>query len=46
MDFDIIFIGAGLNYAGAIVAARAGLKCLLVEKDLDHIGGACVTCGR
>lgn len=42
MDFDIIFIGAGLNYAGAIVAARAGLKCMLIEKDLDHLGGACL----
>jgi len=42
MDFDIIFIGGGLNYAGAIVAARAGLKCLLIEKDINHLGGACL----
>ncbi len=40
--YDICFIGGGLNYAGAVVAAKAGLKTLLVEKDMEHLGGTCL----
>jgi dihydrolipoamide dehydrogenase len=40
--FDIIYIGGGLNYAGAIVAAKHGLKVALVETSLDKLGGACL----
>ncbi len=39
---DIVFIGGGLNYAGAIVAAKHGLKTVLIEKSLDHLGGTCL----
>ncbi len=42
MQYHIIFIGGGLNYAGAIIAQKAGLKCLLIEKSLDHLGGTCL----
>ncbi len=42
MQYDIIFIGGGLNYAGAVIAQKAGLKCLLIEKSLDHLGGTCL----
>ncbi|WP_281950883.1 dihydrolipoyl dehydrogenase family protein [Nitrosophilus kaiyonis] len=40
--YDIIFIGGGLNYAGAVVAAKKGLKVALIEKDLFHLGGTCL----
>jgi len=40
--YDIIFIGGGLNYAGAVVAAKKGLKVALIEKELSHIGGTCL----
>lgn len=40
--YDIIYIGGGLNYAGAIVAEKHGLKVALVETSLDHLGGACL----
>lgn len=40
--YDIIYIGGGLNYAGAIVAAKKGLKVALIEKDLERLGGACL----
>ena len=40
--YDIIYIGGGLNYAGAIVAAKNGLKVALIEKDLELLGGACL----
>ncbi len=43
--YDIIFIGGGLNYAGAIVAAKRGLKVALVERDMAHIGGTCLNNG-
>lgn len=39
---DVIFIGGGLNYAGAVVAAKHGLKTMLIEKSLDHLGGTCL----
>jgi dihydrolipoamide dehydrogenase len=39
---DVIFIGGGLNYAGAVVAAKRGLKTVLIEKSLDHLGGTCL----
>jgi len=41
-DYDVIFLGGGLNYAGAVVASRAGLKCALVEKNPEHLGGTCL----
>lgn len=40
--YDIIYIGGGLNYAGAIVAAKEGLKVALVETSLEQLGGACL----
>jgi dihydrolipoamide dehydrogenase len=40
--YDIIYIGGGLNYAGAIVAAKHGLKVALVETSLDQLGGSCL----
>ena len=40
--YDIIYIGGGLNYAGAIVAAKKGLKVALIETSLDQLGGACL----
>lgn len=40
--YDIIYIGGGLNYAGAIVAAKNGLKVALVETSLDQLGGVCL----
>jgi len=40
--YDIIYIGGGLNYAGAIVASRAGKKVALIEEDLKTLGGACL----
>ncbi len=40
--YDICFIGGGLNYAGAVVAAKAGLKTALIERDLSHLGGTCL----
>ena len=41
-DYDIIFIGGGLNYAGAVVASRAGLKTALIEQHMEHLGGTCL----
>jgi len=40
--YDIIFIGGGLNYAGAIVAAKNGKKVALIEKDMKELGGVCL----
>ncbi len=40
--YDIIYIGGGLNYAGAIVASKQGLKVALVETSLAHLGGTCL----
>ncbi len=45
MRYDIIYIGGGLNYAGAIVAAKAGKKVLLIERDLQRLGGTCLHSG-
>jgi len=41
-DYDILFLGGGLNYAGAVVASRAGLKTALIEKHMEHLGGTCL----
>ncbi len=41
-DYDILFLGGGLNYAGAVVASKAGLKCALVERNPEHLGGTCL----
>ncbi len=40
--YDIIYIGGGLNYAGAIVAAKNGKKVALIERDLNQLGGVCL----
>jgi dihydrolipoamide dehydrogenase len=40
--YDIIFIGGGLNYAGAVTAAKNGLKTGLIEKSLQQLGGICL----
>src|SRR5210317_247550 len=40
--YDIIYIGGGLNYAGAVVAAKYGLKVALIETSLDQLGGVCL----
>ncbi len=40
--YDIIYIGGGLNYAGAIVAAKNGKKVALVESDMSQLGGVCL----
>jgi len=40
--YDIIYIGGGLNYAGAVVAAKHGLKVGLIETSLDQLGGVCL----
>ena len=45
MKADICFIGGGLNYAGAVVAAKAGLDVVLIEKDLNMLGGTCLNKG-
>ena len=39
---DIVYIGGGLNYAGAVVAAKNGKKVILIEKDMDQLGGVCL----
>lgn len=40
--YDAVFIGGGLNYAGAIVLAKKGKKVALVEKDMKELGGVCL----
>ena len=40
--YDIIYIGGGLNYAGAVVAAKHGLKVALIETSLEQLGGVCL----
>ena len=40
--YDIIYIGGGLNYAGAIVAAKNGKKVALIESDMSQLGGVCL----
>jgi len=42
MQYDIIYIGGGLNYAGAIVAAKNGKKVALIESDISQLGGVCL----
>jgi len=43
--YDVICIGAGLNYSAAVVLAKAGKKVALIEKSLNHIGGTCLNEG-
>jgi len=45
MKYDVLFIGGGLNYVGAIFLARSGKKVALIEKELNHIGGTCLNNG-
>ena len=40
--YDIVYVGGGLNYAGAIVAAKNSLKVALIERSLDQLGGICL----
>jgi len=40
--YDILYIGGGLNYAGAVIAAKKGLKVALIERSLDQLGGVCL----
>ena len=40
--YDIVYIGAGLNYAGAVVAAKNGKKVALIENDMNQLGGVCL----
>jgi len=40
--YDIIYIGGGLNYAGAVVAAKHGKKVALIEQNLKELGGTCL----
>jgi len=40
--YDIVYIGGGLNYAGAIVAAKNGKKVALIEEDMSQLGGICL----
>jgi len=40
--YDICFIGGGLNYAGAVVAAKAGMSVALIDRDLNLLGGTCL----
>lgn len=40
--YDIVYIGGGLNYAGATVAAKNGKKVGLIESDLNQLGGICL----
>jgi len=40
--YDICFIGGGLNYAGAVVAAKEGMRVALIERDLESLGGTCL----
>jgi dihydrolipoamide dehydrogenase len=42
---DVICLGGGLNYAAAVVLAKAGLKVTLIEKDLNFLGGNCLHAG-
>ena len=41
-DYDVAFLGGGLNYAGAITASKSGLKSVLIEQNLEHLGGTCL----
>ncbi|OPZ76885.1 MAG: Dihydrolipoyl dehydrogenase [Alphaproteobacteria bacterium ADurb.Bin438] len=44
MEYDIAIIGGGpAGYAGAIKAAKLGLKTILFEKE--HLGGICLNYG-
>jgi len=40
--YDIVYIGGGLNYAGAVVAAKNGKKVALIENDMNQLGGICL----
>jgi dihydrolipoamide dehydrogenase len=42
---DVICLGGGLNYAAAVVLAKAGKKVTLIEKDLNFLGGNCLHLG-
>jgi len=42
---DVICLGGGLNYAAAVVLAKAEKKVTLIEKDLNFLGGNCLHAG-
>ena len=42
-QFDVLILGGGMSYVGAIRAAQLGLKVGLVERD--KLGGTCLNRG-
>jgi len=42
MVYDICYIGGGLNYGGALIASKKGMRVALIEKDMNELGGACL----
>ena len=43
MQFDLLILGGGMSYVGAIRAAQLGLKVGLIERD--KLGGTCLNRG-
>ncbi|PKL91272.1 MAG: hypothetical protein CVV21_08650 [Candidatus Goldiibacteriota bacterium HGW-Goldbacteria-1] len=44
--YDLIVIGSGpAGYTAALLAAKAGMKTLLIEKNLNNLGGTCLNEG-
>ncbi|HEX6474244.1 MAG TPA: FAD-dependent oxidoreductase, partial [Candidatus Limnocylindria bacterium] len=43
MQFDLLILGGGMSYVGAIRAAQLGLKVGLIERD--RLGGTCLNRG-
>jgi len=43
MQFDLVILGGGMSYVGAIRAAQLGLKVGLIERD--KLGGTCLNRG-
>lgn len=42
-EFDLLILGGGMSYVGAIRAAQLGLKVAIVERD--RLGGTCLNRG-
>ncbi len=40
--YDTVFVGGGLNYAGAVVLAKTGKKVMIITDDLSELGGVCL----
>jgi len=46
MIYDLIVIGSGpAGYTAALLAAKAKMKTLLIEKNLNNLGGTCLNEG-